>query len=423
MQSAVDPRVLMKKVERAVSAIGETDDLAQTVHRLAERLIAEFRDELGIFGGRLYQRDGSSYVLKATFAEAKKLAPGLRVPASYPPLELCCLRGTVYVEADDPVVDRELEKALGVHEFACVEVGDEEYILAFNVSPGFNRDDILFSLGILRHAINQQIRHQRLQEIFREARKIQRSLLPRRAPKHGCYDVFGRNEPMKSVGGDYFDYISISPKILGLAIADVSGHGLPAALQVRDVYTGLRMGAERDFKMVRTLERLNRIIHRSTLTSRFVSLVFGELELNGNFIFVNAGHPPPIHLRADGRYRLLRGGGPVLGPLPDATYERGFVRLHPGDMLVLYTDGIVESYGWPEEADPRSTGTAEEYGSRRLLEVARAHLGRPAREVVDAIFASVDEFGGGRPVMDDRTVVVVTCPAEDEGADQGPGEG
>ncbi|MCB1055672.1 MAG: SpoIIE family protein phosphatase, partial [Acidobacteria bacterium] len=284
MPPPVDPRVLMKKVERAVGAIGETDDLAQTVHRLAEQLIAEFRDELGIFGGRLYQRDGSSYVLKATFADAKKLPPGLRVPDTYPPIELCCLRGAVYVEAGDPVVDPELEKTLGVHEFACIEVGDEEYILAFNVSPGFNRDDILFSLGILRHAINQQIRHQRLQEVFREARKIQTSLLPKRSPRYGQYDISGRNEPMASVGGDYFDYISISPKILGLAIADVSGHGLPAALQVRDVYTGLRMGAERDFKMVRTLERLNRIIHRSTLTSRFVSLVYGELELNGNLI-------------------------------------------------------------------------------------------------------------------------------------------
>jgi sigma-B regulation protein RsbU (phosphoserine phosphatase) len=396
--------MLMKKVERAVAAIGETDDLLKTVHRLAEHLIAEFRDELGIYGGRLYQREEGSYVLRRTFGDAKPLAPGLRVPSTYPPLELCCLRGTAFMDADDPSLDPELETTLGVHEFACVEVGDEEYVLAFNVAPGFNREDILFSLGILRHAISQQIRHQRLQEVFREARKIQASLLPRKAPRYGSYDVYGRNESMKSVGGDYFDYISISPKILGVAIADVSGHGLPAALQVRDVYTGLRMGAERDFKMVRTIERLNRIIHSSTLTSRFVSLVYGELEVNGNFIYVNAGHPPPIHLKADGRHRWLREGGPVLGPLPEASYERGFVRFSPGDMLVLYTDGIVESYGdGDQDAD-------EEFGSRRLLEVIRRHLGRSAREVVDAVFAGVEEFAAGRQVMDDRTVVVICFP-------------
>lgn len=411
-----DPRVLMKKVERAVGAIGETDDLLQTVHRLAERLIEEFRDELGIYGGRLYQRDDEGYVLRTTFGDAKPLEPGLRVSPSYPPLEACRVRGTVYVEADDPAVDPELEKTLGVHEFACVEVADEEYILAFNVSPGYNREDILFSLGILRHAINQQVRHQRLQGVFREARKIQLSLLPRRVPRYGDYDVYGRSEPMESVGGDYHDYIPISSKILGLAIADVSGHGLPAALQVRDVYTGLRMGVERDFKMVHTIERLNRIIHRSTLTSRFVSLVYGELELNGNFIYVNAGHPPPIHLRADGRHRWLREGGPVLGPLPDASYERGFLRFRPGDMLVFYTDGIVESLAGGE----RGETSLEEYGTRRLLEVAREHLGRPAREVVDAVYRSVESFAAGRPVLDDRTVVVLThrpSPPRDERSD------
>ncbi len=86
---------------------------------------------------------------------------------------------------------------------------------------------------------------------------------------------------MESVGGDFYDYIPITDKILGLAIADVSGHGLPAALQVRDIYMGLRMGMARDFKIVRTVERLNQIIHKSTLTSRFVSMFYGELERNG----------------------------------------------------------------------------------------------------------------------------------------------
>ena len=398
-------RELMKKVERTVERIQQTDDLVSTIHCLIEAVIAEFRDELGIYGGRLYRREGKYYVLQKTFADARPLEPGLKVPATYAPLEQCILRGTVYVDADDPILDTELEEKLGVHEFACVEVGDEEFILAFNVAPGIHREDILFSLGILRHSINDKLRRERIQEVFKEARRIQASMLPRRVPTYGPFDLAGRTKPMETVGGDFYDYIPITDKILGLAIADVTGHGLPAALQTRDVYMGLRMGLSRDLKIVRTVERLNRIIHRSTLTSRFVSMFYGELELNGTFIFVNAGHPPPLHLRSDGQIRQLTAGGPVLGPLSNATYERGVVFIRPGDCLVLFTDGIVETRG----KDPGSQ-RLEEFGVERLLEIARRGKGRTAQEIVGSIFQEVKDFSGDRPVVDDRTVVVVTYP-------------
>jgi len=413
--SLPDYHNLIKNVERAVDAVGDStgtdkEDLGKRVHTLVETAIREFRDQLGIYGGRLYQRDGKDYVLMATFADAKPLEPGLRVPRSYPPLDLCCLRGVVFIDAEDPSVDPELEAELGVTEFACIEVGEGEYILAFNIASGFDRDSILVSLGILRHAINQKFRHDRLLDVFREARKIQASILPQRAPDFGAFEMYSRSVAMESVGGDFFDYIPLTEKILGLAVADVTGHGLPAALQVRDIYTGLRMGMARDFKIVRTVERLNRIIHRSTLTSRFVSMVYGELELNGNFIYVNCGHPAPFLLRRDGSHQALREGGAVLGPIPDATYERGFVRLEPGDLLVIYTDGIVETLGWSVEADTESTGALEEYGEARMLEVVRQHQEGSAREIVDAVFANLEVFGGGRPQEDDRTLMIVRYP-------------
>src|SRR4029434_4486679 len=97
--------------------------------------------------------------------------------------------------------------------------------------------------------------------------------------------------PAELCVGDSRAFIPLSARRLGIAIADASGHGLPAALQVRDVYTGLRMAVERGFKIVRTVERLNRIIHESRLTTRFVSLFYGEIEDDGNMMYVNAGHP------------------------------------------------------------------------------------------------------------------------------------
>jgi phosphoserine phosphatase RsbU/P len=161
---------------------------------------------------------------------------------------------------------------------------------------------------------------------------------------------------------------------------------------------GLRMGLGRDYKIVRTIERLNKIIHESILTSRFVSMFYGELELNGNFLYVNAGHPPPFHLSASGDVTFLEAGGVVLGPLADASYERGFVAVERGDLLVLYTDGIVEA---------RARGSGDEYGIDRLVEVVRRFRLKPAEEIVDAVFADVSRFGEGGPAADDVTVVVV----------------
>ncbi len=412
---AIDHRALMKKVERTVDLIGRTDDLGATIRAMVETVVREFRDQLGIVGGRLYRHSGSSYVLKSTFGDAKSLKAGLRVPRSYPAIEACCNQGVVYMEADDPAVDPELEEQLGVKEFACIEVGDQEYVVAFNVNPGHNRDDILFSLSILRHSVNNKLRQERLQEVLREAHKIQVSILPRKMPHFPPFDIYGRSESLDSVGGDYYDWISVTDKILGLAVADVTGHGLPAALQVRDIYMGLRMGMERDFKIVRTVESLNRIIHGSSLTSRFVSMVYGEVELNGNFIYVNAGHPAPIHLRADGRVEHLREGGPVLGPLPDATYERGFAHLRPGDALVLFSDGILETQGWPEDGKVDSTLTLEDFGTERLQDLLQSLQlrGASAREMVDAVFDTIERFSVGRPATDDRTVLALTYPRTD----------
>jgi len=409
----VNYQALMKKVEQVVAAMDRDEDVAATIPSLLETIIDKFRDELGIYGGRLYERRGGYYVLQATFGDAKEVPKGLKVPISYRPIELLLENGTVYMGDEDPDMDRNLESQLGVQRFAAIEVGSEEYVLAFDVAPGHDRDDILFSLGILRHSVNQKIRRDRMEGIFEQARKIQASILPKRVPEYGAFDIYGQSEPIEGVGGDYFDYIPVTEKILGLSIADVSGHGLPAALQVRDIYMGLRMGLARDFKIVRTVERMNKIIHKSTLTSRFVSMFYGELELNGVFIYVNAGHPPPFHISADGTVRYMEEGGPVLGPLPDASYNRGFVIMKPGDMLVFFTDGICETQGRDE--DGRQIG---EYGMERLVEAAREHQGETAREVVEAIFASVETFSRHAPPDDDRTVMVVSHPVIDTSVTQ-----
>jgi sigma-B regulation protein RsbU (phosphoserine phosphatase) len=400
-----DYRKLMQKVERIVSTIERSAKNGKTIHTVAEAILGELRSELGVYGARLYRRQGANYVLQATLGDARELPRGLEIPAAYPPIVALLENGTLFMDDGGPGADPGLENFLGVERFAAIEVGSEEYLLAFNIATGTERDDVLYSLGILRHAINSKIREQRMEGVFSQARKIQASILPRRAPAFDGFDIAGRADAMEQVGGDFFDFIPLTDKILGLAIADVSGHGLPAALQVRDIYVGLRMGMARDFKIVRTVERLNAIIHQSTLTSRFVSLFYGELELNGVFIYVNAGHPAPFHLTAAGEVTWLEAGGPVLGPIPGASYDRGFVTMKPGDLLVLTTDGIIET-----GSKKRQDGSREEFGPDRLLEVARRHRDKSAAEIVAAIFEAVEKWSPGRAAKDDRTVVVVRYP-------------
>lgn len=400
----VDYRQLMKKVDQVVDVIERGREEVAAIHLMADEIIRQLRDDLGIYGGRLYKRDGDSYLLCATFPDAKKVDQEIRVPGSYPPVELCLLMGTVYMTAEDPRIDPELESSLGVEGFAAVEVADGDYLLGFNVAPGHDRDDILSSLAVVRRAINDKIRRARVEDVFQQAQAIQTSILPRTMPELPGFQIAARNHSMEHMGGDLYDFIPLSEKIVGITIADASGHGLPAALQVRDVHVGLRMGVARDFKVVRTMERLNTIIHENSLSSRFVSVIYGELESNGNFLYVNAGHPPGFHLAADGTVTYLVHGGPVLGPLPAASYERGMVDVEPGDLLVVFTDGITEAL---RDGDSLR---AEEYGTERLLALVREHQGASANEVVDAVFESVEAWTAGTPPLDDRTVVAVTCP-------------
>ncbi len=393
----------MAGVDRVVAAVEAAGDVASTVFTAIDQIVCQLRDELGITGGRLYERDGEGFVLRATFGDAKPVEPGMHVPITYPPLALGLERGVVVLRAEDPQLDRELEELLGAHEFAVVELGEGQFVLGLDVTPDLQRREVVLTLGIVRRSINQVLTTAHTDAILGQARAIQASILPREDPEFPPYEVAGTSVSLETVGGDLFDFVPISENSLGVVVADVAGHGFPAALQVRDVYTGLRMGLGREFKMVHLLARLNRIIHQSTLTSRFVSLFYGELERNGVLIYVNAGHPPPLHVSKGGVVTQLDQGGPVLGPLPNAVYHRGFVHIQPGDLLVAYTDGFSEAIG----GEP-----ARELGVEGLADMVRDLRGWRARDAVDTIFERIAAWSGGVLPNDDRTLVVICRPEE-----------
>ena len=387
---------VFRKVEKAIEAIERSSSVSSTIADAATAVVENFQDELGVRGGRVWECRDGGYELIRTFGNASAVPAGIFVPNEYPPVQSVIDQGVAVMDRNAPGVDPEFEHRIGADRFAAIAVGNDQYILSFTVDPEAPAEDLVASLNILRHAVDQKLRQDRLISALNEARQIQMSILPKRPPRRGEFDIAGFSTPAEIVGGDFFDFIPVSDRIYGIAIADASGHGLPAALQVRDVYTGLRMGVARDFKIVRTVERLNLIIHQSRMTTKFVSLFYGEIEEEGNFIYVNAGHPPPLHFHEHG-VTTLKQTGMVLGPSATSAYSRGFLSLERGDALLLFTDGIVEA------TDPRG----REFGIERLKKAFIALRDRPADEIPRQIIERVKEFTKGADPEDDRTVVVV----------------
>jgi Stage II sporulation protein E (SpoIIE) len=391
----MDYKRLLIQVEHTLEKIETTDVPVSTVGDFAQTIAVEFRDQLGITGGRIYARRDETYELVGRFGDAREGVLNIEVSQHYRPIEIVLDTGIVVMDPGDPDVDPVLEERLGARRFCAIAVADDDFILSFDVSPALGREDILFSLNLIRYTINQKMRAQRFESLIVEAQRIQQSILPSRIPQYAGYDIWGKTVPAEIVSGDFYDFIPVSENVLGLAIADASGHGLPAALVVRDVYMGLRMATDRDFKMIRTLQKLNHIIHRGRLTTKFVSLFYGEIETGGIFIYCNAGHNPPFLLRRNGKVELLRNGGPVLGPTPDATYMRGFAQLEPGDILFMYSDGIIEAHDSQER----------EFGTDRLVRLVKVNRERSAQEIGQEVLSRVRRWGRKRE--DDRTVVIV----------------
>jgi serine phosphatase RsbU (regulator of sigma subunit) len=202
--------------------------------------------------------------------------------------------------------------------------------------------------------------------------------------------------PAEAVGGDLYDFLPGEAETVALTIGDASGHGLAAALLARDVVTGFRMGHEGGLKISEVVGRLNRVIARSRLSSRFVSLFAGELDSDGTLSYVNAGHPAAL-IMGTGSTRRLEVGGTILGPVPDAAFRSGWARLRAGEVFVAVTDGLLE----------RSDASGGMFGEDGVERSVRRSLARPAAEILRDLFDDVWKHGGGRPGVDDATAIVV----------------
>ena len=253
--------------------------------------------------------------------------------------------------------------------------------------------------------LTRQVRAQRdeLAAELRRAADVQQRLLPREAPDIPGFEFAGMMSPAKQLGGDYYDYIQLLKGKVGLVIADVSGKGTEAALFMPSIEVALRMDASVSLRTDEILSTVNKVLYELANQTRYVTIFYAKLDPASRILqYTNAGHPPPLILRASAESVWLVEGGPIVGMLPDAVFEVSSVTLEPGDVVVLYTDGVVEA----QSAD------GEFYSAERLASVARANRGMAAQELVSAIYRSVVAFTSSRELQDDLTLMVLKVAAK-----------
>ncbi len=255
------------------------------------------------------------------------------------------------------------------------------------------------AISIEKAVLHQQLlEKKRMERQLEIAREVQAGLLPERPPVLPGYDISALNLPNSEIGGDYFDYIDLPDGRLGVAIADVSGKGVPAALIMATFRAALRMQLLHEAGLSRVMQSVNNLLCDSIGSSSFVTAVFAVLDpLTGNLTYSNCGHNPPLLLRAGGSISTLEAGGMVLGFAGDTRFEWGAETLHPGDMLVLYTDGVVES----------TDAQGVELGQEGLEFILRQAWGKTATETIKSVVHATRTQPYLQHYADDFTLVIV----------------
>lgn len=238
------------------------------------------------------------------------------------------------------------------------------------------------------------------------ARDVQQRLFPQKLPKIMGLDYFGTCRPALRVGGDYFDFLALRNGKLGVAIGDVSGKGIGAALTMAGLQGSLRSQLlHGDGELTQLMASINALMYEASDTDRYATLFYAEYDPGRCCLsYVNAGHNAPMLIRRfEGRCELqrLESGGTVVGLLPDILFEQETLELKTGDLLVAFTDGISEAMNTADE----------EFGERRLMEAIECYKGLSATELAKRVLCAVDEFVGSAQQHDDMTLVVMRVVA------------
>jgi sigma-B regulation protein RsbU (phosphoserine phosphatase) len=231
------------------------------------------------------------------------------------------------------------------------------------------------------------------------AHEVQERLFPQQYPPVAGLDYAGACRPASGIGGDYYDFIHVSDTKLGIAIGDVSGKGIPAALLMATLRAYLRGQTSRGGSdLASMMSTLNTLVYESSAANRYATFFFGQYDAATRVLdYVNCGHNPPMVFRRAGTVVRLDTGGPVIGLIEQACYSQDSIALEAGDVLVAFTDGISEAMNARDE----------EWGEERLAAAVLPARTQPAGRLIERVMQEADTFVGGARQYDDMTVVIV----------------
>ncbi len=284
--------------------------------------------------------------------------------------------------------------------FRFEEVAPHEDGLHTYVSVKFpvrNAESQIYAVGGISTDITDRIQRMRYEHDLQIVHRVQQLLYPRQAPELPGYDMAGAVFPAAEACGDYFDYIPLSENLMALVVGDVAGHGPGPALQMVETRTFLRAILGFGASPIEALAKLNMLLVEDTPQEAFVTLFLAVLDVRQHgFMYVAAGHEARL-MRASGMVEELASTGLALGILPDAPLrQKGPIALKSGDILLLLTDGIMETQSPQKEL----------FGWKRTLEVVQTHRHESAREIIDALYAATCDFSEGQRHQDDLTFLI-----------------
>lgn len=269
----------------------------------------------------------------------------------------------------------------------------------------FTKDQIQIFKGIANEAASviekamlyeERFEKQRIEQELATAAKIQANLMPQKIPNLRGFKIAAKNVPSRVIGGDFYDFIPFSDSHLGIVIADVSGKGIPGAILMASARASLRAYLEDPHEVKDAIAKLNRVLCRDTQSDQFVTLFYGMIDQNDRTLtYTNAGHNPPLIFRNDNIIRLEK-GGLILGAFPDAVYEEEKIYFQENDLLVLYTDGIIEAQNEDEY-----------FGTKRLFKAINEYKNANPEEIIEKVLTEVLNFNSDSYLNDDTTIVVL----------------
>ena len=290
-----------------------------------------------------------------------------------------------------------------------VQVGDFSYRI------GLPAHDQLSALGeafdgmtaSVERLLRESLEKSRLEGELEIAREVQSQLFPQTVPAVSGLRLYGVCKPARGVSGDYYDFLTLGNSRVGLVVGDISGKGISAALLMASIQSALHaqfydghipgvLPEENLISSADVVERLNRQLYASTQMEKYATFFYAVYDGDTRRLtYTNAGHPPPFYFHR-GKVERLKAGGTVVGLFGTASYDQAVVQLEPGDMLLVFTDGMTE----PENS------FGEEFGEERLLQAAQRAAGSSPEELVQEIYRTVSDWTGSPELQDDMTLMV-----------------